>query len=186
MFNSTLAAQANTMRPGVISGRYPERDDREPGWIDRAFSALQGRLARLSIDRRAGLRKAAAAIGRQGESLTALDTAQLDNLRIELRRQFRSQGLSNPLCIQAFALIRELAERTIHLRHYDSQLMAGWVMLHGQAGGNGDRRRKNPGGDSGGGNCRPGRYPGACHYRQRILSRSGMHKRWARSISRLA
>jgi len=132
MFNSSLAATTEAMRPGLVSGRYPERDDREPGWIDRAFSAIQGRLARLSIDRRAGLRKVTAAIGRQGESLTALDTTQLDNLRIELRRRFRSRGLSNPLCIQAFALIRELAERTIHLRHYDSQLMAGWVMLHGK------------------------------------------------------
>jgi preprotein translocase subunit SecA len=120
------------MRPGSVSGRYPERDERESGWIDRFFSALQGRLALLSIDRRTGLRRVAAAIGRRGEALTALDTAQLDNLRIDLQRRFRSRGLSNQLCIRAFALIRELAERTIHLRHYDSQLMAGWVMLHGQ------------------------------------------------------
>jgi preprotein translocase subunit SecA len=120
------------MRPGLVSGRYPERGDRESGWIERSFSALQGTLARLSINRRAGLRKISMAIGRQGEALTALDTKQLDNLRIELRRRFHSRGLSNPLCIRAFALIRELAERTIHLRHYDSQLMAGWVMLQGQ------------------------------------------------------
>jgi preprotein translocase subunit SecA len=120
------------MRPGLVSGRYPERGDRESGWIDRSFSALQGTLARLSINRRAGLHKISTAIGRQGKALTALDTKQLDNLRIELRRRFHSRGLSNPLCIRAFALIRELAERTIHLRHYDSQLMAGWVMLQGQ------------------------------------------------------
>jgi preprotein translocase subunit SecA len=120
------------MRPGLVSGRYPERGDRESGWIERSFSAMQGTLARLSINRRAGLRKISMAIGRQGEALTALDTRQLDNLRIELRRRFHSRGLSNPLCIRAFALIRELAERTIHLRHYDSQLMAGWVMLQGQ------------------------------------------------------
>ena len=132
MCSSTLAAQTNTMRPGLVSGRYPERAERESGWIDRCFSALQGLLARLSIDRRSGLRKVAAAIGRQGQALTSLDAAQLDNLRIELRRRFRSRGLSKPLCIQSFALIRELAERTIHLRHYDSQLMAGWVMLQGQ------------------------------------------------------
>ena len=132
MFSSTLAAQTNTMRPGLVSGRYPERGERESGWIDRCFSALQGVLARLSIDRRAGLRKVAAAIGRQGDALSALDTAQLDNRRIELRRRFRSRGLSNPSCIRAFALIREMAERTIHLRHYDSQLMAGWVMIQGQ------------------------------------------------------
>ena len=132
MFSSTLAAQTNTMRPGVLSGRYPERGERESGWIDRCFSALQGTLARLSFNRLASLRKVAAAIGRQEGALTNLDSAQLDTLRIELRRRFRSRGLSNSLCIQAFALIRELAERTLQLRHYDSQLMAGWVILQGQ------------------------------------------------------
>jgi len=132
MFSSSLATATEAMRPGLISGPYPEKDDQDSGWIDRAFSALQGQLARLSIDRRSGLHKVSAAIGRQGKALAALDTAQLDKLRIELRRQFRSQGLRHPLCIRAFALIRELAERTIHLRHYDSQLMSGWVMLHGQ------------------------------------------------------
>ena len=132
MFSSSLATATEAMRPGLISGRYPERDDPAPGWIDRAFSALQGQLARLSIDRRSGLHKVSAAIGRQAEALAALDTAQLDKLRIELRRRFRSRGLSRPLCIRAFALIRELADRTIHQRHYDCQLMSGWVMLQGQ------------------------------------------------------
>ena len=120
------------MRPGLVSGYYPERDDLENGWIDRSFSALQGKLAQLSIDRKSGLRKVAAAIGHQGETLTTLDNAQLKEKRIELCRQFRRRGLSNQLCIQAFALIREVAERAIHMRHYDSQLMGGWVMLHGQ------------------------------------------------------
>jgi preprotein translocase subunit SecA len=132
MFSLSSIAATEAMRPGLISGRYPELGDRESGWIDRAFSALQGILARLSIDRRIGLNKAAAAINRRGEALTALDTAQLGNMLIELRHRFRSQGLSDPLCIQAFALIRELADRTIRLRHYDSQLMGGWVLLHGK------------------------------------------------------
>jgi preprotein translocase subunit SecA len=132
MFSSSLAATTAAMRPGLIAGRYPERAEQENGWIDRSFRALQGTLARLSIDRQAGLRKISAAIDRQGEALTVLDTAQLDNLRIELRRRFRSRGLSRSPCIRSFALIRELADRTIHQRHYDSQLMAGWVMLQGQ------------------------------------------------------
>ena len=132
MFSSSLAATTGAMRPGLVSGRYPERRDRESGWIDRFFCALQGSLTKLSIDRRAGLRKIVDAIGRQSEVLTNLETSQLDHLRIELCRMFRSRGLSNPLCIRAFALIREMSARTLHLRHYDSQLMAGWVMLQGQ------------------------------------------------------
>ena len=64
MFSSSRAATTEAMRPGLVSGPYPELGDRESGWIDRSFSALQGTLARLSIDRRAGLRKVSAAIGR--------------------------------------------------------------------------------------------------------------------------
>ena len=52
MFRASLAATTEAMRPGLISGRYPEREERERGLIDRSFSALQGVLARLSIDRR--------------------------------------------------------------------------------------------------------------------------------------
>jgi len=132
MFSPSLAATTWAMRPGLVSGCYPERGDRETNGLDGFFSALQGRFARLSIDRQAPLQRIAAAIGCVGEALTDVDTPYLDNLLIELRRRFRSQGLSDPLCIRAFALIRETAKRTIHLRHYDSQLMAGWVMLQGQ------------------------------------------------------
>ncbi len=132
MFSLPQATTAATMRPGLVSGCYPERDEAQSAWIDRAFSALQGRLARLSIDRRAGLRKVAAAIGRQGKELVDQDIHKLNHLRIELRRRLRSRGLSRALCILAFALVREVAERTIGLRHYDSQLMAAWVMLQGQ------------------------------------------------------
>ena len=120
------------MRPGLVSGCYPERGDRETNWFDRSFSALQGRVSNLSIDRHAPLHRIAAAIGSAGEVLTDFDTVHLDALLMELRRRFRSQGLSQSLCIRAFALIREMAERTIHQRHYDSQIMAGWVMLRGQ------------------------------------------------------
>ena len=132
MFNSSLATTTEVIRPGSVSGRYPERNDRESGWVDRSFSALQGMLARRSINRQGDLRKVAATIGRQGEALTTVDTLQLDKLRTELQRRFRNRGLSRPLCIEAFALVREFAERTIGLRHYESQLMAGWVMLQGQ------------------------------------------------------
>ena len=132
MFSLSQAETTRAMRPGLVSGRYPERGEAQSAWFDRAISALQGRLTRLSINRRAGLRKVASAIDRRGKELTVQDTAQLNHMSIELRRRFRSRGLSRALCIRSFALIREVAERTIGLRHYDSQLMAGWVMLQGQ------------------------------------------------------
>lgn len=132
MFSSSQVFGTSAIRPGIVAGRYPERADRESGLIDRSFRVLQGKLVELHIDRWPGTRKVVAAIGHQGEAFAALDIAQLEKIRIDLCRRLRSQGLSNPLCIRAFALVRELAERTIHLRPFDSQLMGGWAILQGR------------------------------------------------------
>jgi len=131
MFNPTSATATEALRPGLISGFYPEKNVPPCGWIERTVRGLQGQLAHLRGDGRSGLRKISTAIGRQGDALAALDSARLVDLRNELCRRFRSQGLSDRLCIRAFALVREVAARTLQLRHYDSQLMSGWVILRG-------------------------------------------------------
>ena len=132
MFNSFIAADAVAMRPGLLSGCYPERDDQEAGWVERSAGALQGAVNNLLSERQSNLRKVAANIDVQGQSLTALSRGELDALRVDLCRQFRIQGLKTSLCIQAMALIREMSARTLEMRHYESQLMAGWVLLQGQ------------------------------------------------------
>ena len=40
--------------------------------------------------------------------------------------------MPKPLVGECFALVREVASRTIGKRHYDSQLMAGWALLQGK------------------------------------------------------
>ena len=132
MFSTSLAATAGAMRPGLLSGQYPERTECEANFIERSFSALQGTVARLSVDRKSGLQKIAAAINCEGEALLELNQEQLNAMLQQLRRDLRLQGLTDPLCIHAFALIRELATRTLQQRHYDVQLMGGWAMLQGQ------------------------------------------------------
>jgi preprotein translocase subunit SecA len=49
----------------------------------------------------------------------------------ELRWWLRRQGFARDVVAQAFALIREMAERTLDMRPFDVQVMGGWVMLHG-------------------------------------------------------
>ena len=132
MSSSSLAIKTGTLRPGLITGNYPERGDQEPHWLEGLFNQFQGKLVRFSVDRHHSLLQVAAKIEQHGEALTALEQPQLDRLLVDLRRQFHSCGLSSALCIEAFALVRETAARTIQLRHYKSQLMAGWSMLHGQ------------------------------------------------------
>ncbi|MDT8421903.1 MAG: prepilin peptidase [Desulfuromonadales bacterium] len=130
MFSSALTS-TGAMRPGLLSGCYPERTDCEDGRIEKAVNALQGRLARLQIDRSHTLAKVCAAINRIGDEMSGLDLSQLDQLRFRLCLQLRSQGLGGEPAQRAFALIREVAARTLKVRHYDSQLMGGWAMLNG-------------------------------------------------------
>jgi preprotein translocase subunit SecA len=120
------------MRPGIVTGWYPERRDAEAQWLEQAFKLLQGRLARLTVDRRAGLRRIAAAVGEPGPFLTTLNRRQLDDLVVESKRRLHARGLQEILCIRSFALIREMASRTIGKRHYDEQVMGAWVMLQGR------------------------------------------------------
>jgi preprotein translocase subunit SecA len=120
------------MRPGILSGRYPERSDSVEDWLERALRRAQGMLGRLTVDRQAGLRKVAARIGRYGEPLAGLNAARLDQEVGELQGRFRTQGLSETLCMRAFALIREVSARTLGMRHYDAQLMGGWTILQGR------------------------------------------------------
>ncbi len=132
MSSSALASKTWALRPGLISGHYPEKDELQDHWIERSLTHLQGILASFRIDQQRDLQQVVAKIEQQGEKLTTLDHDQMNQLRLELHRQFHRNGLSIPLCIEAFALIRETATRTIQLRHYNSQLMGGWSMLHGQ------------------------------------------------------
>ena len=132
MFSHSLATETGAMRPGLISGRYPERGDQEPSLMDRSVTALQGFAGRINTKRQGKLKNIVAAINRQEENLTQLSKEQLDSDLAQLRSHFRSHGLTEELCIQSFALIRELATRTLQQRHYDVQLIGGWIILHGQ------------------------------------------------------
>jgi preprotein translocase subunit SecA len=132
MFSASTAAVTGAMRPGLITGGYPERRDSETPWLERAFRTVQGGLSHLAAGRTARLRRMAAAVSREGESLTTLDDRQLESRAADLRRRLHTRGLQDALCRQAFALIREIADRTIGKRHYDAQVMGGWVMLQGR------------------------------------------------------
>jgi preprotein translocase subunit SecA len=132
MFSPGLIKNTHAMRPGLISGKYPEKIDEEPSRIDRLNCRIKGLLVPRPACFETSLDKIARDIGSGEAELTRLKTTDLNTLVLKLRRQLHRQGLTPRLCIQSFALIRETALRTLKLRHYDSQLMAGWVMLQGQ------------------------------------------------------
>ena len=62
---------------------------------------------------------------------TATDEELLALAR-SMRVRLRTEGLSQPVVGECFALINEAAFRTIGHRHYPSQFMAGWALLQGR------------------------------------------------------
>ena len=75
--------------------------------------------------------KLAEAIGELEPELKALDDAALRARSDELRRRAEEEDLDD-LLVEAFALVREAARRTIGLRHFDVQLVGGIVLHQGK------------------------------------------------------
>ena len=124
MFNAVLKREP-------IHGAYPERLDSPVGWLDRAGSRATSpfsrwlRLAKISnprfVDKVASLASWAAGLTDEQIRIEA------SRLGIEVRRS----GFLDPLAARLFAIVREVAGRTVGQRHFDVQLIGGRVLLHG-------------------------------------------------------
>ena len=119
------------LRPGILTGTYPEREDSRDGWLDRAAASIAGALRQQLGGRRDDGHRFVARVEAAAEGLADLDDAALSALVPELRRRLYSEGFRPELVARSFAIVRETATRRLGMRHYDVQLYGGWVMLNG-------------------------------------------------------
>ena len=119
-----------TSHPPATHNVRPERPDHVPNFIEKLVHNVVGRrLANLSR------KQALATIVARVDALTSEFASQGDHqlketaklLGVELHRG----GLSEPLVARCFALVREVAGRTIGMRHFGSQLVGGRALLQG-------------------------------------------------------
>ncbi|HKM70276.1 MAG TPA: preprotein translocase subunit SecA [Stellaceae bacterium] len=121
----------------LATGRpYAERSEREPGWHDRLAEFLVAAAVKPARD---CLRNPAHALERIVEyadrhQLTMREAADSD-LAVRargMRARLRREGFAPALVGECFALVREVASRTIGQCPYDPQLMGGWALLQGK------------------------------------------------------
>lgn len=117
----------------VIAGvGYPERFLPHVGkveeWAGRAIGPVARRF-RAAIFRREEFVRCVAA---EGEQYVRMDDADLKANAQALRGLLIRHGFRQDVVATAFALIREAAKRTIGQRHFDVQLLGGWVLLTGR------------------------------------------------------
>ena len=123
MSNLVLPAEA-------LIGAYPERLDETPTVLDR----LAARVLAPLLRRRAAHRRWAefpSLVGRHGRELLGLTDADILAAARAVGAELRVGGYEEDLVARSFALVREVASRTLGQRHFNVQLIGGRVMLEG-------------------------------------------------------
>lgn len=101
------------------------------GILDNISRHVSGPFLRLFHER--FIRKAAfvSRVGYHGEELQSLGDNELRHEVEQLRERLHMDGFKREHVARSFALIREIASRTISKRHFDTQVMGGYVLLKG-------------------------------------------------------
>ena len=118
------------LRPGITNGPYPERPPQKSGWLEETVHGVAGLCKPTTISRRR-FKKILATIHSKCHRLRPLSGTELGARAGILRRRLHRYGLTQELVIESFALVRETAGRTLGMRHFDCQLMGGWIMIQG-------------------------------------------------------
>ena len=111
---------------------YPERFLPHVGsveeWAGRAIGPVARRVQAAVFRRGEWIRQVAAA----GKPYMHISDAELQRAAHGLRPALIRYGFRDDVVAKAFALIREAAQRTVGQRHFDVQLLGGWVLLSGR------------------------------------------------------
>jgi len=94
-------------------------------WLTRLFGSRNQRLLR-------SYGRIVTAINQFESSLQALDDAALRAKTAEFRQRLAAGTTLDALIPEAFAVVREVARRTLGLRHFDMQLVGGLTLHEGK------------------------------------------------------
>jgi preprotein translocase subunit SecA len=122
---------SDPLRPGSTLGTYPEHESAPPSRFEEIAQRLTGPLARRRGAAQLDAKRFLERVNDAGAKLTALKSVQLSSYASELREKLLRDGLIDEHCAQAFAVVREMSDRILGMRHFDSQIMGGWAMLQG-------------------------------------------------------
>ncbi|MGK0440329.1 MAG: preprotein translocase subunit SecA [Pseudohongiellaceae bacterium] len=120
------------LRPGTLLGVYPQLTEPKLSALQqlgyRCFQYTKALLQAPWYSKRHIIRQ----VNRYNQALQDCSEAELSQAIIELRAELQQNGLQKRLILKAFAVIREAASRTLGKRHYDAQVLAGWIMINGK------------------------------------------------------
>jgi preprotein translocase subunit SecA len=120
-----------SLSPGIAQVFYPERRKPTESSLERFLVSAWGRATRRWQVRWRRFNSVVDRVNQLGESLQDQGEEALRQKASALRRALRTQGFTFDLVAQAFALGREFAHRRLDMRHFEVQVLGGWVLLNG-------------------------------------------------------
>ncbi len=113
-------------------GNYPERSEDDAPEFERKIRHFFRKGQYVLSTRANELDTFAKMVNQFSEAFLELNEHEVNHTILELKYLLSRDGFIPPHCAKAFALIKEVSGRVIGLRHFDSQLRGGWVILQGR------------------------------------------------------
>jgi preprotein translocase subunit SecA len=120
-----------TLSPGLSQVFYPQHRVPKETALDRLVINAWGNISRQWRARPQRFQNIVPRVTELGEPLKYWNDGELEREGKALRRDLRAHGFSFDLVARAFALTREFAHRRLGMRHFDVQVLGGWVLFNG-------------------------------------------------------
>ena len=118
--------------PQTMTGKlYPEREEPKLGKVERLAATVGGLFAPWLRPKPERFSWILGAVNAQAQSMGEWSDRKILEESLSLRPLLRREGYREELVGKAFALVREVAHRTLSMRHVDVQLIGGLVLLKG-------------------------------------------------------
>ena len=118
--------------PGIFYGAYPYKKAVEKGKLETLLDDVRRRFVKPGTFNKKQLNKFVERVHLLDAALQKMSDQALDKWILDIRNKLQSKGLEEEITARAFATIREIAGRELGMRHYDCQLIGGYIMLNGR------------------------------------------------------
>ena len=115
----------------ITSGFYPERRDRKEPFLNRVAAEIGHTIVDRIRHNPSQFQAIVPLVNNLRDEFRSMTKESLQTETVGLRIQLRQEGIKLDNAARSFALIREVAQQSLGMTHYDVQLVGGWTLLQG-------------------------------------------------------